>query len=356
MRNDNKMEYDNMLISETASVIDAMAALDKCAKKVLFIVNDNILKAAITDGDIRRWILAKGNLEEEIKNVANYKPKFLYEKNHSHAREYMKEKHLDALPIVNETMEIIEIIFIYDDKIKKLDQNLNLPVVIMAGGLGTRLYPYTKILPKPLIPIGDIPITEHIINKFYEWGCKEFYLVVNHKKNMIKAYFNDIEKDYSITYIDEDKPLGTGGGISLLKGMIHSTFILTNCDTIIEEDYAKMYKQHISNNNVVTMICSLKNFIIPYGVVEIGENGCIDIMKEKPHLSFFINTGCYIVEPEIIEDLPYDTPFSFPDIVQKYKKDGRNVGVYPISEHAWMDMGQFDTMEEMRTRLEEHNE
>jgi len=222
----------------------------------------------------------------------------------------------------------------------------------MAGGLGTRLYPYTKILPKPLIPIGEIPIVEHIMNRFHLYGSTQFYLIVNHKKNMIKAYFNEIERNYKVSYIDEDKPLGTGGGLSLLKGKINSTFILSNCDILIEEDYEKIYDYHKKEKNLITMICSLKNIQIPYGVIEIGENGEIESMKEKPELSFFTNTGMYIVEPKVIEELKNDMSIGFPDIIESYMSQGEKVGIYPISESSWLDMGQLDEMEEMRRTLE----
>lgn len=345
------MNIKDILIDEENTLIEAMEALDKAAKKVLFIQNEGRLAAAITDGDIRRWILKKGKLDAKVKYIANYNPKFLYEKDRALAKEHMKKFKVEALPIVDETMKIVAIILRDDNEIEN-QKHLDIPVVIMAGGLGTRLYPYTKILPKPLIPIGDIPIVEHIINRFHKYGCNSFYLIVNHKKNMIKAYFNEIDKDYNIAYADEDRPLGTGGGLSLLKGKINSTFILSNCDILIEEDYEKMYEYHKSKGNLITMICSLKNIKIPYGVVEIDEHGTIDSMKEKPELSFFTNTGCYIVEPEVIEELEDNKSTGFPDIIDKYKKAGKMIGVYPISENSWMDMGQLDEMEEMRKRLE----
>ena len=183
-------------------------------------------------------------------------------------------------------MNIISIVSWNDEEVET-KKELDIPVVIMAGGLGTRLYPYTKVLPKPLIPIGEIPIAEHIINRFNNCGCKNFHLIVNHKKNMIKAYFNEIEKDYSVDYVDEDRPLGTGGGLSLLKGKINKTFILSNCDILIDENYEKIYEYHKKEKNLITMICSLKNIKIPYGVINIGENGEIDSMKEKPEVSFY---------------------------------------------------------------------
>jgi dTDP-glucose pyrophosphorylase len=345
------MEVKDFLIEEECTMLEAMALLDKIAKKVLFVAREGKLVAAITDGDIRRWILKKGNLEARVKDIANYNPKYLKEREKASAKEYMKKYSIEALPILNDENEIISVVFINDGDVG-VKKNLNIPVVVMAGGFGTRLYPYTKILPKPLIPIGEIPIAEHIINRFNKYGCRDFFLVVNHKKNMIKAYFNEIEKDYQITYVDEKKPLGTGGGLSLLKDIIDSTFILSNCDILVEEDYEKIYKFHKKEENLITMVCSLKKITIPYGVIEIGLRGEIENMKEKPELSFFTNTGMYIVEPEVVKGLEDNQAIGFPDIIEKFKQAGEKVGVYPIGENNWLDMGQLDAMEEMRRRLE----
>jgi len=346
-----KLVVKDFLIEEECTILEAMELLDKVARKVLFVVKNEKLTAAITDGDIRRWILKKGNLTTKVKKIANYNPKFLFEKEKSSAKEFMKKHSIEALPILSEDMNIVSVVFWYDEEIEPR-KNLKVPVVIMAGGLGTRLYPYTKILPKPLIPIGEIPIVEHIINRFNNCGADNFFLIVNHKKNMIKAYFNETKKNYNVKYEDENKPLGTGGGLSLLKGKINTTFILSNCDILIEEDYEKIYNYHKKENNLITMVCSLKKVKIPYGVIEISKTGEIEEMKEKPELSFFINTGMYIVEPKIIKELEDGKAIGFPDIIQKYKQAGEKIGVYPISENSWLDMGQLDEMEEMRRRLE----
>ncbi|HOA19575.1 MAG TPA: sugar phosphate nucleotidyltransferase [Sedimentibacter sp.] len=345
------MEIKDILIDENSTMIEAMNALDKTAKKILFVVKEDRLVAAITDGDIRRWILAKGSLDARVKSIANYKPLFLYEKDKALARKYMKQNLIDALPIVDENKKIITVKFLYRQDIKNKVE-LDCPVVIMAGGLGSRLYPYTKILPKPLIPIGEIPIAEHIINRFQQLGINNFYMIVNHKKNMIKTYFNEIAKNYKIIYIDENQPLGTGGGLSLLKGIVKETFILTNCDIIIEEDIGKIYNFHKEKNNLITMVCSLKNITIPYGVINISEDGRIEDMKEKPVLKFFTNTGMYVVESDIVNELENNKTIDFPDIIEQYKKSGGKIGIYPISEYSWMDMGQIDVLENMRRRLE----
>ncbi|GAE87225.1 sugar phosphate nucleotidyltransferase [Acetivibrio straminisolvens] len=345
------MDVVDFLIDEEATVLNAMEQLDKVAKKVLFVINAGRFVATVTDGDIRRWILKKGNLDAKVKEIANYSPKFLYEEEKSKAKGYMKKYSVEALPILDKERNIVSVILWNDEQIEP-KKSLDVPVVIMAGGLGTRLYPYTKILPKPLIPIGEIPIAEHIMNRFNKFGCKEFYLILNHKKNTVKAYFSDIEKSYSVNYVEEEKPLGTGGGLSLLKGKITSTFILSNCDILIEENYEKIYNYHKKHNNLITMVCSLKNIKIPYGVIEINDKGEIENIKEKPELVYFVNTGLYFAEAKIIEELEENQPVEFPDIIKKYKNEGEKIGVYPISENSWMDMGQFDEMEKMKRRLE----
>ena len=343
---------DSMYIEENKTILEAMQQLDKSAKKVLFVHNNDILLAAVTDGDIRRWILKKGDLQASVKCVANYHPKYLYEWQTDQAIRLMKEYGIDAIPIVDEKHVIKDIIFLNNIGKKQSVFERDIALVIMAGGLGSRLSPYTNILPKPLIPIGDYPIVEHVINRFCAYGCKQIYMIVNYKRNMIKAYFDELEKDYSLEFITEEKALGTGGGISLLKGKISKTFILTNCDILIEDDLTKAYEQHMRSRNLITMVCSLKNFVIPYGVVNIGENGSIESMEEKPNMSFFTNTGCYFVEPEVIDGLNYNEAIDFPTIIEQYMREGKKVGVYPIGEEAWLDMGQLDELEKMKARLE----
>lgn len=342
---------EEVYIEENKTVLDAMKQIDKNAKKILFVHCQGKLLASLTDGDIRRWILKKGDLETSIKDVANYEPIFLFEQQSDLAIRIMKKYGIDAVPILDKEHIIKDIIFLNTfEEENKFDKEL--PVVIMAGGLGTRLSPYTNILPKPLIPIGDYPIVEHIIQRFYTYGCRQFYMIVNYKRNMIKAYFDELEKDYSLEFVIEEKALGTGGGLSLLKDKIQETFILTNCDILIDADLNEAYKQHIKSKESITMVSSLKNFTIPYGVINIGENGAVQSMQEKPNMSFFTNTGCYFVEPEVIENLVYNEPIDFPTIIEQYIKEGKRVGVYPIGENAWLDMGQLNELERMKKKLD----
>lgn len=349
---------DNFLCTEQTKIVSAMEKIDANTKGILFVVDDERkLIGAVSDGDIRRWLIRFGKLDVEISKVMNPNPKAIKESDRLNAKGFMTREKLNVVPVVDESTKVKDIIFLdYEYGAVGLGHRKKLgdiPVIIMAGGKGTRLYPYTKILPKPLIPVGELPIAELIINQFCEFGCNDYYLVVNYKKNMIKAYFNETEHDYHVYYADEDTPLGTGGGLSLLKGKIHNTFILSNCDILIEEDFNKIMKFHRENKNKITMVCSLKNYRVPYGVVNLGESGSIESMEEKPTVSFFTNTGCYIAEPEVIDEIPDNTEMGFPDIINKYRNAGEKVGVYPISEKSWLDMGQPDTYEDMCRRLAE---
>ncbi len=346
-------EFDNNVVRYDLTVIDAIKKLDEQSIKVMFITdNDGKLCASLTDGDVRRAILGGIQLDSIVDTISNHNYVSVKEGYEiEEVNELMTAKGITAIPVVDDNGYVKKIIYKQLVKKKALRASAGIPVVIMAGGKGTRLYPYTKILPKPLIPIEDTPICERIIESFIEVGCCEFYMVVNYKKNMIKAYFADAKMKCRLEYIDEEIPLGTGGGIKLLEGKINSSFILTNCDILVLEDANAIYEHHIKESNDVTMVCSLKNFEIPYGTVEFSEGGEIIALNEKPHMSYFTNTGFYVVEPCIMDYINHDENIGMPDIIDRMRKDGKKVGVYPISENAWLDMGQFDSMEGMERRL-----
>lgn len=349
------MDLSNLIIDEEVSIREAIKKLDIGAKKILLILEETKLKAVLTDGDIRRWILKNGDLEAPVKLIMNSNPIYLHIEEYNKAKDLMKRHFIEAIPLVNNEKNLKSIVFWNDESNEKLNyfNNLDNPVVIMAGGKGTRLYPYTKILPKPLIPIGETPIVERIINKFTEYGCNNFFLTVNYKKNMIKSYFNDLEKCYDINYIEEDKPLGTGGSLYFLKGVINKTFFVSNCDVLIDANYSDILKHHKNKGNKITMVTSLKHFTIPYGVIHLNEDEIVNKIVEKPELTYLVNTGMYVIEPEAINDIPENQFYNLPDLYEYYMKTGQKVGVYPISEGSWMDMGQIDEMQDMVKRLGE---
>lgn len=342
------MKNFDYCIERTATVCDAMKRLDVLMPKVLFVTEKNRLLGSLTDGDIRRFLLRRGRLEDPAEEAANHAPSWAGSRRE--AAELYQKSHLPAIPVVGKDGSLREV-YIGEDREPKPMPRLEIPVVINAGGRGTRLEPYTKILPKPLIPVGDLPIIEHIIQSYRCCGCEKFHVIVNYKKELIKAYFAESESRYDITWYDEETPLGTGGGLSLLKGKLNQTFFFANCDTLLRSDYEDMLKFHRKSGNMVTMVCAYKNVTIPYGIIDIGDNGWIEAMREKPELSFLTNTGMYIVEPEVLEDMNDGESIGFPDVIKRQMHKGRTVAAYPVSGNEWLDMGQLSELENMRKQL-----
>lgn len=343
------------LISPDSTVVEAMQKIDSNARGILFVVKQNRkLVGVLTDGDIRRWLIKTGELYGLVERVMNHNPRVVCRKEAAAAKEYMAQQSITALPVVNAKGCISDIIFreTAEEGAPKRRCGLEeVPVVIMAGGKGTRLYPYTKILPKPLIPIGDIPIMERIINNFAEYGATQFYATVNYRKSMIKSYFSELEADYSLCYVEEDKPLGTAGSLQLIQDTFDGPFVVTNCDILIHADYGDIYRHHRESGNELTIVTALKNIVVPYGVVHSSENGAVQSMEEKPRLSYFVNTGMYVLNPELIQEIPEDTFFHMTDLSDLLLKQNRKVGMYPISEDSFLDMGEFEEMRRMEEKL-----
>lgn len=339
---------------ESLTIVDAMSRIDENSAGILFVTDkEEKLIGSLTDGDIRRWIMNAGEVSASVKDAMNKSPRVLFKCEQTDAIKVMKAQKITAIPILDKTMRIEDIILLSDaEKAKEIKANLTgIPVVIMAGGKGTRLYPYTKILPKPLIPIGDTPIVERIIDYYTDFGVNSFYMTVNYKKAMIRSYFEDISPDYSIKYVEENKPLGTGGSIKLIEDKFDKPIFVANCDSLILADYNDIYQYHLNSGNDITMVSALKNIQIPYGVLHTGANGGLQSIEEKPKLSYFINTGMYIINPETIDLIPDDVMFHMTHLVEKVMKNGGRVGTYPVSEDSFLDMGEFNEMKRMERLL-----
>lgn len=352
----NNKRIAKFIGNTTMTIVDAMEKIDSNAKGILFIVdNSDTLVGCITDGDIRRWLLRTGEINSSVNNAMKQDPKYLFIEEKALAEHLMHQEVITALPLLNKQRKIVDIVLL-DEITKDVSANKKkdlsgIPVIIMAGGKGTRLYPYTKILPKPLIPIGEIPIVERIINCFVEYGIKKYYMTVNYKKGMIRSYFSDINTDFTIEYIEENKPLGTGGSIKLIEEKFDRPIFVANCDALILTDYDDLYDYHIKSGNSITIVSALKNIIVPYGVLYSKENGELTNMEEKPKLSYLINTGMYVINPETIEKIPYNTMYHMTHLVDAVMKDGGKVGMYPVSEDSFLDMGEFSEMHRMQEKL-----
>lgn len=256
----------------------------------------------------------------------------------------MRSIRAEVMPILDDNGDIVDVWF-WDEIFNELEpdnrKKICLPVVIMAGGKGTRLKPITNVIPKPLIPIGEKTILEEIMNQFEGIGCKKFYMSVNYKSDMMRYYLDQLEHHYDIEFFEETKPLGTIGSVSLLKGKITTPFFVSNCDIIIDQDYRDVYEYHQNNHNDLTIVTAVKSFKIPYGVIETGDDGLMTALQEKPDITYMINTGVYLLNAECIDEIPEGEFFHITHLMEKIKARGGRVGCFPVSENAWKDMGEW---------------
>ena len=348
-------KLESCISHENICVVDAMCKIQQNAKGVLYIVDESgRFLGSVTDGDLRRWVIQTGDIKGVASQFLNREAKFIREDQMDDAKQILMERKVRSMPVVDSDGRIVDIVFdnFYSNTGKPLSVLKGASIIIMAGGKGTRLYPYTKILPKPLIPIGDIPIIERIMNRFSRYGADHFWLIVNYKKEMIRSYFSEQNLPYQIDFVYEDELLGTAGGIRLVPEKFENPVIITNCDILIEAEYDDILEHHNSNGNDMTIVSSLKNIEIPYGVLDTKENGMVIAMEEKPQIPTVINTGMYILNPDYIDWIPEKQFFHMTQLAQKMMDNGKKVGMYPISETSFLDMGEFEELKKMERRLE----
>ena len=338
---------NDISIEKATPVITALKLMDRKHVKLLIVLDHGHYLSMLSIGDIQRAIIADIDLQSPVEGILRKKVNVAHT---TDSREEiivdMKKRRIEFMPIINEKKKVVDIIFwheLFDNSLMKRQSSFDLPIVIMAGGQGTRLRPLTNVLPKPLIPIGEQTMIEDIMDRFVECGCHNFYISVNYKANFIRHYFDNLSKpQYHVEYFQENKPLGTAGSLHLLKERINSTFFVSNCDIIIDEDYSRVLDFHRENNNEITVVAAMKNYSIPYGTLETGEGGQLLSLQEKPELTYKINTGMYILEPHLIKEIPSDRLYHITFLIEKLLQEGRRVSVFPINEGSWTDIGNWD--------------
>jgi dTDP-glucose pyrophosphorylase len=336
----------NITVKEIITISQAMRALDETAEKCLLVVDeDNKLLGTLTDGDLRRSILAGFHFSSDITTSYNANPTVVIEGQYDNlsAKQLLRDKKLDLIPVVDEANTVKEYITWskLGDQMTISTNMETVPIVIMAGGRGTRLEPFTKILPKPLMPIHDKPIIEHIIENFTKYGCQNFYITINYKAKIMKAYFEELDPEYTVNFVDEEEPLGTAGSLAYLTGKLSRAFFVSNCDIIVNTNYDKLYEFHTKGNFDITLVASTKEYIIPYGTCEINGDGHLAHINEKPSYDFLINTGLYIINPDVLEKIPKDTFYHITHLIEDIKNEGGKVGVFPVDDMSWIDIGQW---------------
>jgi len=350
-----------LFIHPQASIKEALKKLDKTAEKTLLVVDEEKrLLGTLTDGDIRRYIIKTGKLTGAIKDIYNRNPIVIRKSKKSDLSGIKKlfiEKKIEVLPVIDKANKVVDYLTwtqVFSEKEKiwlHRSKEINVPVVIMAGGKGTRLAPFTYVLPKPLIPVGEKTIVEHIIDSFRTFGVKKFFLTLNYRGEMIEAYFNGIKKEYEIEFIWEKDFLGTAGSLKLLKDKVEGDFIVSNCDILIQADFSEILEFHRNNQAAFTLVTAIQHYRIPYGVVNARDGGLIESIEEKPEYTFQINTGVYILNESTLDFIPKNQYFDMPDLIRRLLSEKKRVLAYPISESDYVDVGQWEDYRKALNKL-----
>jgi dTDP-glucose pyrophosphorylase len=328
------------------TLIQALKVMDETGFRSLLVLNNDELFAGILSiGDIQRAIINNIPFETIVADVLRPNPRIANEETSlEQIKNEMLMYRMEFMPVIDKAKHIKKVYFwdeLFIDKKPPPKKQFELPVVIMAGGLGTRLKPLTNVLPKPLIPFGEKTMIEEIFERFGTHGCRDFYISVNYKAELIEFYMNNQNLPYNLSFFKEEKPLGTAGSLTLLMDKIHQTFFVSNCDILIEQDYSEILDFHKDNNHDITIVAALKHYPIPYGIIQTGENGRLVELVEKPELTFKINSGMYILEPHLIGEIPRNTFYHITNLIDKVKSRSGKVGVFPVSEKSWKDIGNW---------------
>lgn len=331
-----------ILIKTNSTIQDALVKLQNSSLKCLIVTNKkNILLGTINDGDVRRAILKNAKLSSKI--VKYYKKNCYFiryrEISKINTSEKLKKLKINLIPIVDKNKKVIDYVA---DNVNLTNpsskNNKKIEVIIMAGGLGTRLKPYTNILPKPLLPFRNKTIIENVISKFTTNGLDKFIISLNYKNILIKSFFKELNPNFKVSFLEENKPLGTAGVLYKLKNK-NRNYIISNCDVIFDIDHNDLIKFHEKKKFDITLVASVQKDKIPYGVCKVQNNRLQNIV-EKPEKNYLANTGLYLVNSKVFKLIKKNDNVSFVDLINKAVSKKMNIGVYPIPSNAWIDLGQ----------------
>ena len=349
MNQDQKIK--ERIFKKEGTLIHALKIMDLTGFRSLLVLDEcDLFSGILSIGDIQRSIIKNITLETPVSDVLRQNPRIAYEETPlKEIREEMLRYRMEFIPVIDDTNHVINVYFwdeLFLDRKLPPQELINLPVVIIAGGFGKRLRPLTNVLPKALIPIGEKTIIEEIFERFGNHGCNEFFISVNYKAELIEFYLLNQHLPYQLNFFKEEKPMGTAGSLSLLKNKIDKTFFVSNCDILIEQDYSEILNFHRQNKNEITVVAALKNYPIPYGVIDAGNNGTLLSIQEKPEFTFKINSGMYILEPHLLNDIPVNEFYYITQLINNVKNRKGNIGVFPVSEGSWKDIGSWDELKQ----------
>lgn len=345
--------WKGIMVKPNYTLLETMRIIDKAAKQFAVVIDDNnYLCGTVTDGDIRRGILRGKGLNVEISTIMNSSPIFASEgETVDFYQNLMKTNQLKQLPILDEEKKVVNILFL--DSLTSIKHKKN-KVILMLGGLGTRLKPLTNEIPKPMLPVGEKPIVETIIDGFKKYGYTDFIFCVNYKKEIIQNYFgNGKNFGIKIEYIEENKRMGTAGALSLLKKWPDEPFFVMNGDLLTKINYEQLMEYHINQKAIGTMCVREYEYQIPYGVIEVKENK-IKSIKEKPIHRSFINAGVYVLNPDVKDYIPNEKFYDMPTLFEHMNEQQNEASVFPIHEY-WLDIGHLDEYHRANKEIKEQS-
>lgn len=326
-----------IIISPDTTIIQTLEIIDKTALEIALVTDkNNVLLGTVTDGDIRRALIAGANLKDKIESVMNKNPKTAYLSTTDDELLFiMTHNSIKQLPVVDNRKRILRLVLLQELIRRKPKKTV---AVIMAGGKGKRLGKLTRDLPKPLLPVGGRPLIAIIVEQLKRHGIENIVITVNYHSDKIKNYFahNPVDKT-NISYIDETKYLGTAGSLSLLKNIPQEPFIVMNADILSLVNFENMLQYHITAGKPFTLCTREFSFEIPYGVIKMRGDELIKI-EEKPSQSMFINAGIYVLDPTVLKHIPKNEPFDMPELINSLKLANKGISCYPLSEY-WIDIG-----------------
>ncbi len=339
--------WRDTLISPETPIIKAIKILNEVSSQILLITDsDDRLLGTLTDGDFRRAILAGKSLEASVIEIANASPKTLDASSSDEAiLQVMKTFQIHHIPLLDDNHKVVGVAGLNAPQIA--NEVLLNTAVIMAGGKGSRLYPLTKDTPKPMLELAGRPILELIVENLVKNGIRKIVISVNYLADVIVDHFADGRGfGAHISYIHEIKPLGTAGSLGLLAKIPSRPIIVMNGDVLTQINFANMLKEHNESGMAVTMAVHRVQNQVPYGVVEIMD-GKVKHIKEKPVESYLVNSGIYVMNPNVLRSVHLDQKIDMPDLLTKLHSDGHDTGVFAVHEY-WLDIGRPDELDRAR--------
>jgi len=344
-----KERWKQALIPPQATVAEAIRAIDQSGVQIALVVDaGQVLRGTITDGDVRRGLLRGVGTTASVSAIMNANPTSVPDDERpARVLDLMKRTTHRCIPRVDAAGRVTGVHHLGDFLQPEERGNI---VVLMAGGLGSRLNPITHELPKPMIHVGAKPILETILDNFRDFGFRDFYLSVNYKAEMVKSHFGDGSRwGVSIHYLEETERLGTAGSLSLLPVTPTQPLVVMNGDLLTKVNFQQLLDFHVEHRAAATMCVREYDLQVPFGVVKL-EGDRIVAVDEKPVQRFFVNAGIYILEPEALKLVPRATQFDMTTLFQMMTQSGQPTGAFPIREY-WLDVGRLDDLERARLEL-----